>query len=125
MRPLLAALMLLGCTSYDQVSLRVLDGASAPLAGAQVTAGPMYFFDPTAGKIAWPFRGRMDRSVTDEDGMATVEVVSGNPSSISVHADDDVAWRGLLQWRSGRYVARSVDGWHADLEVQVVEPIAP
>jgi hypothetical protein len=125
MRSLLAALFLLGCTSYDQVSLRILDGTHAPLARAHVTARPMYFFDPTAGKIAWPFRGRMDRGVTDEDGVATIEVVSGNPSSISVQAGDDISWRGLLQWRGGRYVARPVDGWHADLEVEVVEPIAP
>ncbi|MDP6602527.1 MAG: hypothetical protein QGH76_09565 [Phycisphaerales bacterium] len=127
MRWLAPLLLLCGCTSYNQVEIEVSDTHALPIANAQIHTAPAYFFNPNpksslflgAGQILWPFPGEGVVAWTDESGIASLRVVSGNPSAITVFADGHDQWRGMLVLKHGEAILQSANRPLHSLQVDV------
>ena len=101
----LCAALLFGCHTYHPATVTVETSSGAPVKGAQVTAYPMYLFNPTSNSILFtgsseilePFTATGDSNVTDEDGTTTIQIVEGNPLQLRVAAPSHQAWEGIIE----------------------------
>ena len=102
---LVLILFISGCHTYHPATITVETNAGLPVQGAQVTAYPMYLFNPTSNSILFtgsseilePFTATGDSNVTDEDGEATIQIIEGNPLQLRVAAPSHQAWEGILE----------------------------
>ena len=98
-------LLLAGCHTYYPAKITVKTSAGTPIEGAQVTAYPMYLFNPTSSSILFtgsseilePFTATGDSNVTNEDGTTTIQIVEGNPLQLRVAAPSHQAWEGIIE----------------------------
>ena len=93
-----------GCRSYQHVTISVKNSNGQAIQNASVQVSPMYFFNPTddsflfveAYDILEPFPGKGAFGMTNESGEVSLDVVEGNPSSLTVLAQNHQEWRGEI-----------------------------
>lgn len=98
-------LFLSGCHTYHPATITVQTSSGMPVQGAQVTAYPMYLFNPTSNSILFtgsseilePFTATGDSNVTDDSGKTVIQIVEGNPLQLRVAASSHQAWEGIIE----------------------------
>ncbi len=104
-RFLLMLLLLTGCHTYHPATVTVKTNAGVPVQGAQVTAYPLYLFNPTSNSILFtgsseilePFTANGDSNYTDEHGQAIIQIVEGNPMQLRVAAPSHQSYEGIIE----------------------------
>ena len=102
---ILCVALLFGCHTYHHATITVETGSGIPIQGAQVTAYPMYLFNPTSNSILFtgsseilePFTATGDSNITDEDGTTPIHIVEGSPLQLRVAAPSHQAWEGRIE----------------------------
>lgn len=117
--------LLYGCQTYTPVTIGILNGNGMPISGASVHASPLYFFNPTnedyffigAGDILEPFTAQGDYGVTNEKGMAIIQIVDQNPLQLQIYASGHQPWSGTLSLTTNNEINLKNDSNDSSLNV--------
>lgn len=96
--------LLIGCKTYNPITVVVSDEQGNPISGASVQAAPMYFYNPTSNNyiimgpydILEPFPAKGSAGTTDDKGSVNLEIVTDCPLELNVFAEDYNPWNGQI-----------------------------